>query len=736
LKRGRFIPAFLFSVNFTDMKKIWIAALGCCLTWHATAQSLTRYVDPFLGTGGHGHVFPGAMVPFGMVQLSPDNGTEGWDWCGGYHYSSDGIAGFSHTHLSGTGIGDWCDISVLPLTDTAQIHQSKIKIPFSHQQESARPGFYQVRLGNGVRASLTAADRIGFHRYQFEGSKAWLRFDMGFAINWDKSTDGMLELLNDTTVVGYRFSTGWAKNQRVFFAARFSSPVQAKQFIDAQRKDGRRADGPLVKILVQFELGDKPLEVRVALSSVGVEKALLELNQYKQSFDQTTLDAERRWEKELKKIQIESKDEAFKTRFYTALYRTCMAPTLYGDRDGAYRTPDNRVQQMPAGKQKYTVFSLWDTFRALHPLYTITQTDRLPDLLASMMAFYNDNGLLPVWDLSTWETNTMTGYHAIPVLADAILKGLPGIDPEKAYAAMVESAMQQQRGTADYARFGYLPQDKHGWSVTITLEYAFDDWCIAQVAKKLGKQVDYEKFSKRALSYQRLFDPVSGFMRAKDSMGKFIEPFDPLLSEHGFEGQYIEGTAWQHSFFVPHDVPGLAKLYGGREKLVAKLDALFNSPSELHGENTSADVSGLIGQYAHGNEPSHHIIYMYTLLGQPEKAAARIRQVADSMYKNGPDGLSGNDDCGQMSAWLVWSSLGMYPLNPANGQYVFGLPLVDQARVQLPNGKQLTLTVQPGDPKGSKGIQKVQWNGKSIPVVQISHAQLLQGGQLTMWVKR
>jgi predicted alpha-1,2-mannosidase len=716
------------------MKRFLFAGFFVFLSAALSAQSLSKYVDPFLGTGGHGHVFPGAMVPFGMVQLSPDNGTEGWDWCGGYHYSSDSIAGFSHTHLSGTGIGDWCDISVLPLTDTTQIHQSKIKIPFSHKQESARPGFYQVRLGNGVDVSLTAGARIGYHRYQFHGKESWLRFDMGFAINWDKSTAGMLTLIDDKTLVGYRYSTGWAKNQRVYFAARFSSPIIAKQMLDYTNLSNNQAEGPQVKALLQFAAAQQALEVQVALSSVSVEKALLELRSENSSFDRAVTEAATEWEQELQKIQIESTDESFKTRFYTALYRTCMAPVLYSDRNGQYRTHDNLVRQMPAGKQKYTVFSLWDTFRALHPLFTITQTKRLPDLLASMMSFYQDNGLLPVWDLSTWETNTMTGYHAIPVLADAILKGLLGIDPQQAYAAMVKSADQQQRGTADYARFGYLPQDKHGWSVTITLEYAFDDWCIAQVAKKLGKSADYQRFSKRALSYQRLFDPVSGFMRARDSMGKFIEPFDPLLSEHGFEGQYVEGTAWQHSFFVPHDVKGLAALYGGKEKLVAKLDALFNSSSELHGENTSADVSGLIGQYAHGNEPSHHIIYMYTLLGYPEKAAYRIRQVADSMYQNGPDGLSGNDDCGQMSAWLVWSSLGMYPLNPADGQYVFGLPLVDRAIVQLPNGKKMIITVKRKRDNGNKGIYRVVLNGKSIPVLQISHTQLLAGGQLELLV--
>jgi predicted alpha-1,2-mannosidase len=354
-------------------------------------------------------------------------------------------------------------------------------------------------------------------------------------------------------------------------------------------------------------------------------------------------------------------------------------------------------------------------------------------MINSMLSFYDNNGLLPVWDISTWEANTMTGYHAIPIIADAILKDVKGFDHHKAYEAMKKSADQQQRGTQEYIRFGYLPQDKHGWSVTITLEYAFDDWCIAQVARKLGNKKDHELFMRRANSYKNLFDRSTGFMRAKDSTGKFIEPFDPLLSEHGFEGQYIEGTAWQHSFFVPHDVKGFAGLYGSEQALVKKLDELFSSTSELHGDNVSDDVSGLIGQYAHGNEPSHHIIYMYTALGRPERAAEKIRLVVDSLYKTGPDGLPGNEDCGQMSAWLVWTSLGMYPMNPASGEYVFGYPLVSSATLQLPGGRTMLIEVRGNLVKGKDAkthIRKVWWNGKEIPVRSIKHSQMLEGGKL------
>jgi predicted alpha-1,2-mannosidase len=722
--------------NFYQLQsmKYFIFIFSIISTLSLPAQKLTKYVDPFLGTGGHGHVYPGAVVPFGMVQLSPDNGDEGWDWCGGYHYSSNTIAGFSHMHLSGTGIGDWCDISVLPLTDTNDIRKEKIKIPFSHNNESAKPGYYTVQLGNNIKCELTANERTGFHRYTFPNKEGWLRFDMGFRINWDQSTNGMLQLINDSTLIGYRYSTGWAKGQKVYFAARLSSPVRNHVFLDDTARAGNRADGKWVKVALQFATA-KPLLVKVSLSTVSTDKALLELNKNNAArFDAASKAAENKWERELQKIKINTTNKELATKFYTSLYRTCLAPLISSDADGAYQTHDNKQLKFMKGKNKYTVFSQWDVFRALNPLFTITQTERLPDMINSMLQLYEDNGLLPVWDLSTWEANTMTGYHSVPIIADAILKNIKGFDYNKAYEAMRKSAFQNQRGTPEYIQYGYLPQDKHGWSVTITLEYAFDDWCIAQVAKKLGKVDDYNLFMKRAMSYKNLFDAQTGFMRSKNSDGIFIEPFDPLLSEHGFEGQFIEGTAWQHSFFVPHDVSGFAALFGGKEKLIAKLDELFAAPSVLHGENTSADVTGLIGQYAHGNEPSHHIIYMYTTLGAPQKAAKWIKVVADSMYKTGPDGLIGNDDCGQMSAWYIWTCLGFYPMNPASGEYVFGYPLIDHAVIQLPNKKQLQVKVVRRSFKKASGIEWVRFNGKEIPVRSVTHQQLLQGGVLEMIV--
>ena len=717
------------------MKKFFLPLLF--ISSFCSAQKLTKYVDPFLGTGGHGHTYPGATVPFGMVQLSPDNGTEGWDWCSGYHYSSDSIAGFSHTHLSGTGIGDWCDISVMPVLYF--VATEKPKYSFKHSNELASPGYYKVKLDNGISAEFTATERIGFHRYQFPDKQNSIQFDLGFAINWDKATENMIELQKDGIIVGYRYSTGWAKGQKVYFAVKSNHPPQVwAVYNDTTGKPTgtqRAYYGKKLKAEVTYGTHNI-IEMKIALSNVSIENAIKELKQNPTiNFEAAKKLAEAKWENELSKIKIVSNDKEVLTKFYTAMYHTCLAPVIHSDADGTYQTHDNKKLKFTKGKNKYTVFSQWDVFRALNPLFTFTQNDRLPDMINSMLQLYDDNGLLPVWDLSTWEANTMTGYHSIPIIADAMLKNIKGFDYNKAYEAMRKSAFQNQRGTQEYIKYGYLPQDKAGWSVTVTLEYAYDDWCIAQVAKKLNNKKDYNLFMARSNSYKKLFDTSSGFMRAKNSDGNFVEPFDQLKSEHGFEGQYVEGTAWQHSFFVPHDVDGLANLYGGKEKLVQKLDALFSSTSELHGDNVSADVSGLIGQYAHGNEPSHHIIYMYTALGYPQKAAEKIKLVADSLYKVGPEGLSGNDDCGQMSAWIIWTMLGMYPMNPASGEYVFGYPLINEASIKLPNNKSLILKVDKIKKHGEAArIYKITLNGKDIPVLSIKHKDILQGGLLSLEV--
>jgi len=721
-----------------------IRSLLCVALWGivviAVAQDkeLIRYVDPFIGTGGHGHTFPGATVPFGMVQLSPDNGTAGWDWCSGYHYSENHIAGFSHTHLSGTGIGDWLDISVMPLLYPLRDELANTRVTFSHQNERASPGYYAVQLDNQIRVDLTATERVGFHRYRFpEQSTPVIRLNLAFNLNWDTPTETYVKVLDDSTIIGYRYSSGWAGVQRVYFAIRTSLPfkeailagygVQSAQIKAAKTEE----KGKGISAQMVFDETQKEIMMKVALSMTNENQALNALQEIDGwDFDRVRQEAEAKWEQELQKIQLTTSDNHLKKIFYTALYHTCMAPILYSDADGSYQNAKGEFLKMPANSQRYTVYSLWDTFRALNPLFTLTQLQRYGDMIHSMLAFYRENGLLPVWDLSTWETNTMTGYHAIPVIADAILKDLPGIPVEEAYQAMLASANQKGRGVPDYIQYGYVPQDKMGHSASVTLEYGYDDWCIAQVAKKLGKTKDYEIFRKRAQAYQHIFDPKTGFMRAKNSDGSFVEPFDPFLSEHDeVKAQYVEGNAWQHSFFVPHDVRGLAHLYGGNRQLSEKLDSLFHISSQLTGANTSPDVSGLIGQYAHGNEPSHHIAYMYSFIGEPWKTQERVRQIVDSMYHDRPDGYAGNEDCGQMSAWAVWSIAGLYPANPASGEYIIGSPMADEVHFRLSDNKELRCTTVNGK-GGNRYIQEVRFNGKKYDKTYFTHRDIINGGTI------
>ncbi|MFD1768582.1 GH92 family glycosyl hydrolase [Sphingobacterium suaedae] len=708
----------------------------------AGAQSLNKHVNLWIGTGGHGHTYPGATVPFSMVQLSPDNGKGGWDWVSGYHISSDSIAGFSHMHLSGTGIGDWLDIAVMPLTQPVYKNQIDTRVKFSRENESARPGMYRVKLENGIEAALTATEHVGFHQYTFPQGTAQptIRLDLDHTYNWDRPVDTEITIVNDSTLMGKRYSQGWANKQHVYFALRTSKPIRS-YFFNGQESSG--GSTPTIRIDNSTQRGrhavnaqlvfdqTSAVQIKVALSMTDEQKALAALSEIPDwNFVRVQQEAAAKWETELDKIRVESTDEKLKTIFYTALYHTAVAPTLYSDQDGAYKNYKGQHRQMPNGGQRYTFFSLWDTFRALKPLFTITQPERYTDMLNSLLAFHDENGLLPVWDLSTFETNTMTGYHAVPVLADAVLKDWPGIDAERAYQAMRHSAFQEIREVPAYIQYGYVPQDVNGGSVTKTLEYAFDDYCISLVAKKLGKQEDYELFTKRAKNYVNHFDPKTGFMRAKYKNGQFVEPFDPFYSEHDFDkSQYIEGNAWQHSFFVPHDVRGLAKLFPNRNGLSKMLDNLFTAPSYMTGENQSPDASGFIGQYAHGNEPSHHIAYMYSYIGEAWKTQEKIRQIVDSMYHDRPDGYAGNEDAGQMSAWAVWSMMGLYPAAPVGGEYVFGSPSLDRAVISMPNGKIFTITAK-NNSKTNVYIKSVTWNGQPYHKTFITHQDMLQGGEL------
>lgn len=680
-------------------------------------------VDPFLGTGGHGHTYPGAVLPFGMVQLSPDNGTEGWDWSSGYHYSDSVIAGFSHLHLSGTGIGDLYDISVMPYYQS-DISRGEAQL-FSHKNEAASPGYYTVTFDNGIQAELTVSERVGLHRYIFPpDSTKSISIDLGFNINWDKPTNVDLVQVNDSTVTGYRKSTGWARDQEVYFAAVFSENIKS---LTLERKDSADA-----RAMFFFDKGDKPLVIKVGISSADTEGALQNIVQETSdwNFEKWQSDAADKWGKELSKLKVSMISPELDTIMYTALYHTSLAPSLFSDVQGNYKVAGKEEKQHVDNFDRYTVFSLWDTFRATHPLFTILQPGRTDDFLQSMLVFYKEQGLLPVWALEGNETNTMTGYHAVPVLTDALFKGHFTEEAELMYEAMKASAFQNIRGTDLYREYGYIPADKDGWSVTKTLEYAYDDWCIAQVAKKLGQEADYNHFMERAASYRELFDKSSLFMRGKNSDGSWVTPFDPFHSEHGFEGMYIEGTAWQHSWFVPHDVEGLIQLFGSPAKFENHLDSTFEVTSQMTGENVSVDITGLIGQYAHGNEPSHHIPYLYNYIGKPWKTQERVRQVMEQMYSTGIDGLAGNDDCGQMSAWYIFSALGFYPVNPADGNYVIGSPLIHEAEIKLSKDRSFKIKAI-NNSQDNKYIDDVKLNGKKLDRVYITHEEIMNGGELT-----
>lgn len=704
------------------------------------SESLVSFVDPFIGTANHGHVYPGATVPFGMVQLSPDNGTQGWDWCSGYNWADSIIVGFSHTHLSGTGIGDLCDISFMPSTDNidfavaSEPRESSYASAFSHDNEKAQPGNYQVTLENGISVELTASTRVGMHQYTFpENADATILIDLGFAINWDRPIKTQLHIQPDINLVtGFRISKGWAKDQRVYFAASFSESFNSFEIADSTSTiDQDLAEG--IKLRAQLGFADtKKVTIKVGLSTADEAGALAALNEIPGwNIENQKQKASDLWEKELSKIKIETDHSELKRTFYTSLYRTCLAPVVMSDANGYYKGLDGEVHKSDRFT-KYDIFSLWDTFRAANPLYTITQKDKINDHIQSMLVHYEQYGLLPVWSLLGNETNTMTGYHAIPVIVDAYLKGFRDYDIDLAYEAVKASAMQDIRGSQYYREYGYIPYDKEGQSVTKTLEYAYDDWCIAQFAKALGNDEDHKQFMKRAEAYTHLFDSSTGFMRAKYANGKWKEPFDPQYSSHDFSvAEYTEGNAWQHSWFVPHNPKGLIELHGGDAPFVQKLDSLFAADSEIKGDFASADISGLIGQYAHGNEPSHHIAYFYNYAGMPWKSQEKVREIMHTQYNDTPTGLCGNEDCGQMSAWYVFSSIGFYPFNPAQSVYVLGSPLFEHVEIKGGEGKSFQLKAN-GASKENKYVHSVKWNGTAYDKSYITHEMIMNGGVLEM----
>lgn len=695
-------------------------------------ERLTKHVDPFIGTGGHGHVYPGATVPFGMVQLSPDNGTEGWDWTSGYHYSDSVIKGFSHTHLSGTGIGDLCDILFMPavLKDPNGQYSSH----FSHIEETAEPGYYSVVLKTpNIRAELTATERAGFHRYTFRRSNdAKIVIDLGHRLNWDSPVESNITIVSPTLVTGYRYSKGWAPKQRIYFAARFSKPIRSSHLgndsVVHRGKSSMTEKG--VKVILGFgSKKDEQILVKVGISAVSVDGALnnLDTEIAGWDFDRIRRRAGDLWNEQLQKIVVTTQDADKKKIFYTALYRTMLAPIIYQDVDGRYRGGDDAVHTAK-DFVNHTIFSLWDTYRAAHPLFTITQPEKVNDFVNSMLAFKREYGYLPVWTLHANETMCMIGYHSIPVIVDAYMKGFRNYDAEEAFDAMKKSAMSDIMGLQWYRQYGYVPSDREVESVSKTLEYAYDDWCIAQMAKAMGKESDYRLFTDRSTYFKNIFDTTTLFMRGKETTGAWRTPFDPYAVDHR-NNDYTEGNAWQYSWYVPHDVAALIRLNGGKERFIERLDSLFEQTSVLKGENVSPDVSGLVGQYAHGNEPSHHIAYLYNYAGAPRKTQERVAEIMNTMYKNAPDGLSGNEDCGQMSAWYVFSAMGLYPVNPADQKYDIGTPQFERMVLRVPNGKTFVVETDNISDK-LMYVKSVTLNGMKLNRTYLYHNEIVEGGYL------
>lgn len=706
---------------------------------YAKPSQLTKYVNPFIGTIFEGHVYPGATVPFGMVQLSPDNGLTVQDkyegYCAGYSYTKNMVKGFSHTHLSGTGRPDLGDISVLPMIGKEPSNED-IRSDISHQEESAGPGYYSVMLKSfGIKAELTTTQRCGFHRYTFpENQKSMIRFDLAYGAGDDATVDCSIKKVNATTFVGYRISkSSFTKDQRIYFAAETSKPVSNfVLFREGNRESSvTEARGINVKACLLFSTKrDEQVLLKVALSTANVEGALEGLKEIKGwNFDSVRKNADNIWEKELEKIKITSKDEDFKTVFYTALYHSYLAPVRIDDALGKYRGIDK--EKIRTGKNIYTIHSLWDTYRAANPLFSITQENRVSDIINSFLAFYRQYGLLPVWDLYFCETNAMKGYHAVPVVADAMLKGFKGFDYNEAFVAMKASANQNIRGTDWYRKLGYVPMEKDDGSVTSTLEYAYDDWCIAQVAKMLGKEEDYEVFMRRSGYWKNLFDSTLLFVRPKDANGMWITPFDPYNEVFNKKRAFAEGNSWQYTWYVPHDVYGLIQKFGTKERFSQKLDSLFSLTPPSNNQSIF-QYDGYIGLMWHGNEPCHHIPYLYNYVGMPWKTAERVRQIC-AFYRNKPKGLCGNDDCGQTSAWYIWSAIGFYPVNPANGEYVIGTPLSDNTQLSLFSGKYFTVKAVTLSDKNIY-IQKATLNGQPYNNSFITHADIMKGGELVLYM--
>ena len=703
----------------------FMCSFGCTSTEVSNTTNPVDYVDPYIGTGGHGHTFLGVTTPFGAVQIGPNNINKGWDWCSGYHYSDSIVIGFSHLHLNGTGCSDTGDILFMPYIGNARTQPGTQQDPlsgyaslYSKDNEQALPGYYEVLLKtHNTKVELTASDRVAFHRYTFPKDA-----EKHVMINL-KDANG-----DDPVIRGYRHSTGWSKKQQIYFTAVFSQPIHLALYHDSVQVAGNHLQGLDVKGNVSIVSTKEELCVKVGISPVSMDNAMGNIQQEIKNwdFEKIVEETTKKWNTELSKLQVETNNVAAKRVFYTALYHAFMQPIMFNDYNKEYRGTDKSIYGDPEFTN-YTVFSLWDTYRAAHPLYTLVQPERVPDFVNSMLAIYDQQGRLPVWHLYGSDTNEMIGIQSVPVIADAILKGIKGFNYEHAYQAMKASMMSDYKGLSYVTELKHIPADKENESVAKGLEYAIADWGVAQVAQKLGKAEDYEYFSKRALAYQNYWDKDTHFFRGKKQDGSWVTPFNPVHSTHRNDA-YCEGNGWQYTWLVPHDVKGLISLFGSKEAFAAKLDSLFVVNADL-GDAASTDISGFIGQYAHGNEPGHHTVYLYSFVGQQWKTAEKVDYILSHMYSDLPDGLQGNEDCGQMSSWYIFSALGFYPVNPSDGMYFFGRPIFDKAVLKLPENKKFEIYVN-NNSLQSKYIQSVELNGQPYSKLYISHKDIIDGGTL------
>lgn len=740
------------------------ALIGCSLllgmaacTQTSTSQDYTDFVNPFIGTGGHGHTYPGAVVPNGMIQPSPDTRIYQWDACSGYYYNDSTINGFSHTHLSGTGCGDYGDVLLMPTVGKQDYHamgsesqQMAYASAFSHQNETAQPGYYSVVLDRyNVKAELTATKRAAIHRYTFpQSDESGFILDLDYSLQRQKNEEMELEVISDTEICGRKKTVYWAFDQYINFYAKFSKPFTYTMVTDSMALDEGGPLLPTAKVLLHFNTkAGEEVYVKVGISAVDIDGARknVEAEIPEWDFNGVRKAACASWNDYLAKIDIDTDNKDQKTMFYTALYHTGMQPNLFTDVDGRYLGMDLKAHQGSVNEPMYTVFSLWDTFRAYHPLMTIIDPDLNEAFIRSLIQKQREGGVFPMWELAGNYTGTMIGYHAVPVIVDAYMKGYHNFDVNEAYKACLRVAEYDTAGIkcpplvlphlmpqAKYwkNKIGYVPCDKDNEAVAKALEYAYNDWCISAFAESLGDAANHEKYAKFAEGYKTYFDPSTRFMRGLDSKGNWRTPFNPRSSTHRND-DYCEGTAWQWTWFVPHQIDGLVELMGGREGFISKLDSLFTVSSVLEGENTSADISGLIGQYAHGNEPSHHIIHMYNYVGQPYRTQELVDSVLQTLYFNDPDGLSGNEDCGQMSAWYILNAMGFYQVCPGKPVYSIGRPLFNKATVNLKDGKKFTVIAK-NNSRENKYIQSMVLNGKPLDEPFFTHQDIVDGGTLEL----